>query len=359
MKRTVLALILAAVPLVPACAAAPADPEAEAQAKLDRSRTGALLEEMDCSERRTRLLYDILAVSTAPLRNYRFRCAKGKETYSTPAWIDEIYGASSQTVLVDKDEVPAAKLWAEPLLALTDFAELVRKTEPKDGSFGLEQRFLAPGAGAVLLRYDKAVAQLRKAKLAGAFGGRGDAAFSALVRSLAAFDDLERTFGQGSQATFFEKASAVLKGGEEAFAALMSGEAGKAAPVLAFSAEYRVKPRLLQGQRAVALSLAWWQLESLKPGDLVDLLVTYDNTNAAGGKDTITATVLQGVKVLSAAKPAEAGGKGTLRLVASPLEAQYAALALVQAREIAVTQRAEGDADAKGLDVANMKKLVK
>lgn len=343
-----------------------AEPSDEAQAKLDRERSEMLLAGMDCSVKKTRLFADYLSGSGGlPYKGYKFRCAAGKETINLPPWFEgAVSSMNARGVEINRQDFTQAALWREPLLALVELAELVRKTEPASpGGAVLAPRYLAPSALAILVRYDKALANLRKARLAGSLEGRGDLAFSALVRGLSDLDDLERGFGQGSMVSFYEKAASVLKAGEDAFAAVFSETPGRQGDNVPFSADYRMRPRLLEGQRAAAVAAPWWQLEALRPGDLVDLLVTYDNPVTAAGKqtgtDTITATVLQGVKVLSVSKPAEAGAKGTLRLLVTPLEAQYAALAQVQARELSVTLRAEGDSAAKPMEVANFRKIIK
>lgn len=346
------ALALAAAPCVLA-----------AQDSVERGRMETLLSDMDCSAKKTLLFHDYLAGKIQVNgSSYKFRCAKGKENITFPSWLGaEVSSMTAREILLGKEKYTEARLWQEPLAALYDFAALVRKTAPLDnGGLALSQKFVAGGCLTTLMRLDKSVTALRGAKLAGSFGGRGDLIFSSLERALAELDALERSYELNSFVTFYEKSAAVLKNAEEAFEEL-SGEPPLAqAEGGSFSAYYHVAPRLLEGLRSVSLLFPWHQLEGLKEGDRVDLMVTYENVSSAG-KDTITATILQAVPVLSVMKPQEAlpETKCAARLLLSPLQAQYAALGAVQGREFSLAVRAEGDATQRIIDAASFKKIIK
>jgi hypothetical protein len=339
-----------------------ADEEA-AEAKAAQNRTETLFENMDCSAKKGKLFFDYLSGNGQLKGPYKFRCAKGKETITAPAWLaGEVSSMTARELQIGKETWNEARLWQEPLAVLSDFSKLVGKTQPvKNGGLGLAPKFLYPGCVDLLVRLDRALANLRRARLGASFGGRGDLVFSSLERSLAELDAMEKTFEVGSQVTFYEKAAAVLLGAEDAFAALFVEPPASAPDGGAFSAEYVMAPRLLAGGRAVSMAFPAWQLEGLKRGDRVDLLVTYENTAAGGAKELITATIIQAAPVMSVSKPQDASGQaqGSVRLILTPVQAQYAALAAVQAKELRLAARYDGDAEAKAMEAASFKKIIK
>lgn len=345
-----------------ACLAAPlraADEEA-AEAKAAQNRTEVLLEEIDCSARKNGLFFEYLS-GNGPLKGpYKFRCARGKETITAPAWFAaEVSSMTAREIQVGKELWTEAHLWQEPLAALRDFSELVRKTRAvKDGGLGLPQKFVYPACTASLVRLDKALAALRRERLAGSFGGRGDLVFASFAKALAELDALEKSYDVGSSVTFYERAASVLRNSEEAFASLFQEAPQAPAEGGAFSTEYFAAPRLLPGGRAVPMSFPAWQLEGLRRGDRVDLMVTYENTGAGGSKELITATIIQSAPVLYVGK-SDSSGQGLVRLILTPVQAQYAALAAVQAKELRLSVRAEGDAEPRALEAASFKKIIK
>ncbi|OGS13878.1 MAG: hypothetical protein A2234_03405 [Elusimicrobia bacterium RIFOXYA2_FULL_58_8] len=333
-----------------------------AEDPVERDRTETLLADMDCAEKKCRLFSDYLEGKIQVNGGYKFRCAKGRETISLPADLAAIVSSmTAREIRVGKSTSTEARLWQAPLEALYDFSQLVRKTAPvKSGGLALAQRSMAGGCLAVLVRLDKAMAALREARLAGSFGGRGDLVFAHLARALSELDALERSYELSSLVTFYEKSAAVLKSVEDAFAALSGEPQAAAAAGGEFSAYYYAAPRLLEGLRSVSLLFPWHQLEGLRRGDRVDLMVTYENISAAG-KDTITATIIQAAPVLSVLKPQETTPetKCAVRLLLSSVQAQYAALAAVQGRELALAVRVEGDAATRAIDAASFKKIIK
>lgn len=357
-------LLLAALILPLAAAGVKAGDEEAAAAKAAQNRTEVLLEDIDCSAKKDRLFFDYLS-GTAQLKGtFKFRCAKGKETLSAPPWLaGEVSSMTARAAQAGKETWTEARLWQEPFAALYDFSEAVRKTRAvKDGGLGLPPKLVYGACLASLVRLDKALANLRRERLAGAFGGRGDVIFSSLEKALAELDSMEHSYDVGSQVTFYERAAAVLKNAEEAFLALSADAPALTPEGGTFSAEYQVAPRLLEGGRAMPLEFPAWQAEGLKRGDRVDLLMTYDNPVAGGAKETITATIIQAAPVLSVTRPAKddsAEAKCSVRLILTPVQAQYAALAGVQARELRLSVRADGDAEVKPTEAANLKKIIK
>lgn len=357
MNKISLALLLAI-----ACLAAPlraADEEA-AEAKAAQNRTAVLLEEIDCSVKKNALFFDYLS-GNGPLKGpYKFRCAKGKETITAPAWFAaEVSSMTAREIQVGKELWTEAHLWQEPLAALRDFSELVRKTRSvKDGGLGLPQKFVYPACAAALVRLDKGLAALRRERLAGSFGGRGDLVFASFAKALAELDSLEKAYDVGSSVTFYEKAASILRNSEEAFAALFAEAPAVSPEGGTFSTDYFAVPRPQAGSRLVPMAFPAWQLEGLKRGDRVDLMVTYENATAAGAKELITATIIQAAPVMYVGK-ADASGQGLVRLILTPVQAQYAALAAVQARELRLAVRTDGDAEPRPIEAASFKKIIK
>lgn len=106
------------------------------------------------------------------------------------------------------------------------------------------------------------------------------------------------------------------------------------------------------GYRGVSLPLAAHQLVNVKPGDHVDVMVTFEAALPKTGKEQVTATILQNVKVLTVDKT-----NGLLELSLNPNEAQYAVLAEEDQKTIWVERRADGDVEMKPLEMASFRKL--
>ena len=357
-------LLLAALVLPLAAGRVKATDEEAAALKAAQNRTEVLLEDIDCSGKKDKLFFDYLGGSAQLKSPFKFRCAKGKETITAPAWLGgELSSMTAREVQVGKENWTEARLWQEPLAALYNFSELVRKTRMvKDGGLGLPPKLVYGACLDSLVRLDKALANLRRERLAGSFGGRGDLVFSSLEKALAELDAMEHSYEVGSQVAFYERSAAVLKNAEEAFGALWLDAPAPAPEGGIFSAEFPVAPRLLEGGRAVPMEFPAWQVEGVKRGDRVDLLITYDNPVAAGAKETITATIIQAAPVLSVTRPAKddaADAKCSVRLILTPVQAQYAVLAALQARELRLAVRADGDAEVKPMEAANFKKIIK
>lgn len=114
----------------------------------------------------------------------------------------------------------------------------------------------------------------------------------------------------------------------------------------------------------------------LKPGDRVDILITFDARMPDQSKEKVTATILQNVLVLGvggdlgqglAARDAKAAQeaeqraaafseKGFLSLALNPLEAQYLALCLEQGK-VSVVLRGLGDTAMTPIEMSALKKL--
>ncbi len=116
----------------------------------------------------------------------------------------------------------------------------------------------------------------------------------------------------------------------------------------------------------------------IKPGDKVDILLTFEALLKTGGKERMTATILQNIQVLGVgsnlgqgmdadaranaanreANNAAFTDRSVLSLSLSPIEAQYLALAREEG-EITVIVRSAGDGKRHQLDVASFSRLFK
>ena len=115
----------------------------------------------------------------------------------------------------------------------------------------------------------------------------------------------------------------------------------------------------------------------VKPGDRIDILVTFEAVMNDGRKEKVTATILQNVLVLGVgsnlgqgmdarlskskeAKEAEAAAfsdKGVLSLALNSIEAQYLSLSQKQG-DITVVVRGLGDTEMHPMEMASFRKLI-
>ncbi|TPW21535.1 MAG: pilus assembly protein CpaB [Elusimicrobia bacterium] len=130
------------------------------------------------------------------------------------------------------------------------------------------------------------------------------------------------------------------------------------------------------GYRGAVVGVESDLLKLIKPGDRIDVLVTFDALMADNRKEKVTATILQNVLVLgvggnlgqgqtakqygeteSADKQNAAfAEKGIVSVALNPNEAQYLALAMKQG-EITVILRGLGDIEMHPMEMASFRKL--
>ena len=116
----------------------------------------------------------------------------------------------------------------------------------------------------------------------------------------------------------------------------------------------------------------------IKPGDRVDILVTFDAMMADNRKEKVTATILQNVLVIAVGtnmgqgmnakqfkdagkteeKAAAFSEKSMVSVALNPNEAQYLALAMKQG-DLTVVMRGLGDTDMHPMEMASFRKLFK
>lgn len=148
--------------------------------------------------------------------------------------------------------------------------------------------------------------------------------------------------------------------------------------LVSLSPEAGLSVKVPPGYRGCVLPLENDLLRLIKPGDRVDILVTFDAVMGDNRKEKVTATILQNVLVLGVgsnlgqglsgqqAKSKDAAAaadqafseKAALSLALNPNEAQYLALSVKQG-EVAVIVRGLGDVELHPMEIASFKRLIK
>ena len=148
--------------------------------------------------------------------------------------------------------------------------------------------------------------------------------------------------------------------------------------LISLSPEAGLSVKVPPGYRGCVLPLENDLLRLIKPGDRVDILVTFDAVMGDNRKEKVTATILQNVLVLGVGSNlgqglsgAQAKGKAAaetadqafsekagLSLALNPNEAQYLALSSKQG-EVAVIVRGLGDVELHPMEIASFKRLIK
>ncbi len=148
--------------------------------------------------------------------------------------------------------------------------------------------------------------------------------------------------------------------------------------LISLSPEAGLSVKVPPGFRGCVLPLENDLLRLIKPGDRVDILVTFDAVLGDNRKEKVTATILQNVLVLgvgsnlgqglsgsqakskAAAETADQAfsEKAGLSLALNPNEAQYLALSSKQG-EVVVIVRGLGDVELHPMEIASFKRLIK
>jgi pilus assembly protein CpaB len=134
--------------------------------------------------------------------------------------------------------------------------------------------------------------------------------------------------------------------------------------------------RIPPGYRGAMLPIDPEMKALIKPGDRVDVLVTFEAMMNDGRKEKVTATILQNVLIIAVGtnlgqgmdanqykskmaaeeKTAAFAEKATVSLALNPTEAQYLALALKQG-DPTVIMRGLGDVEMHPMEMASFRKL--
>lgn len=130
------------------------------------------------------------------------------------------------------------------------------------------------------------------------------------------------------------------------FAAVLTVWAGAA---FAGGAKLNVPP----GYRATVVPTERVELHYIKPGDRLDMTVTFDAV-MTNRTETLTATILQNVLVLDVVDKGDLHG---VVLALNPNEAQYAMLSLKKNYRINFTIRGQGDTEMHPMEMASFTKL--
>ncbi len=148
--------------------------------------------------------------------------------------------------------------------------------------------------------------------------------------------------------------------------------------LVSLSPEAGLSVKVPPGYRGCILPMENELLRLVKPGDRVDVLVTFDAVMGDSRKEKVTATILQNVLVLGVGTnlgqgmsgdmaKAKAGkeaadqafsDKGVLSLALNPNEAQYLSLS-AKTGDVSVVVRGLGDIELHPMEIASFRKLIK
>lgn len=146
--------------------------------------------------------------------------------------------------------------------------------------------------------------------------------------------------------------------------------------IMSLSPQAGLSVKVPPGERGSVLSVSNEIMGLVKPGDRIDIMVTFEANMVDGRKEKVTATILQNVLVLGvggdlgqgmtarqsddkakAEKSAQAySDKGVLSISLSPVEAQFLALSEKQG-DITVIVRGMGDMEKHPLEMASFRRL--
>ena len=114
-------------------------------------------------------------------------------------------------------------------------------------------------------------------------------------------------------------------------------------------------PTLPAGFRAFTVPLQSYQLQPVKPGVRIDMMVSFE-AKTKEGKEWVTATILQNVLVLDV-QTSPSQQDGLIVLALNPNEMQYAALAIDAGHKVRIGARPPGDELMKPMEMASFRKL--
>lgn len=146
--------------------------------------------------------------------------------------------------------------------------------------------------------------------------------------------------------------------------------------LISLSPESGLSVKIPPGYRGAILPIDQEMKVLIKPGDRVDVLVTFDALMNDGRKEKVTATILQNVLVIAVGtnlgqgmnakqfknlgdkeeKTAAFSEKASVSLALNPNEAQYLALAIKQG-DTTVIMRGLGDSEMHPMEMASFRKL--
>ena len=148
--------------------------------------------------------------------------------------------------------------------------------------------------------------------------------------------------------------------------------------LVSLSPEAGLSVKVPPGYRGCVIPMDNEMLRLIKPGDRIDVLVTFEATMGDNHKERVTATILQNVLVLGVgtnlgqgmssiqakAKDAQVSAdqafsdKGVMSLSLNPNEAQYLSLSM-KVGDVSVIVRGLGDVELHPMEIASFKRLIK
>ncbi|MDD4004072.1 MAG: Flp pilus assembly protein CpaB [Elusimicrobiaceae bacterium] len=146
--------------------------------------------------------------------------------------------------------------------------------------------------------------------------------------------------------------------------------------LMSLSPEAGLSVKVPPGERGAVLGVDAAIMGLVKPGDRIDIMVTFEAVMLDGRKEKVTATILQNILVLGvggnlgqgmsertaeakkkAEKSAQAfSDKSVLSLSLSPIEAQFLALSEKQG-DVSIVVRGMGDMEKHPMEMASFRKL--
>ncbi|HBE88416.1 MAG TPA: hypothetical protein DDW67_04665 [Elusimicrobia bacterium] len=325
------------------------------------SSAGKPATEAACAAEDMQLFYHWLAPELpAAARARTTSCHAKNEGLRIPAWLETARPAMLEKMAwkdPEDGELSEARVWQDTVSILYEFAEKTSAALSDPDPAKASSASLAADYADMRTRLLYAMDRITKARLQGSMEGRGGSLLASIDAASQRLELLLSAIHSGDGEAAFEARVRTLQHVRDVFRKLLL----PAPPASASAyAEYRPEPRLFPGYRATSLPVRGSQAMFLKPGDRVDMMVTFDALLTGDRKEKVTATILQNVLVLDVHRVADPEGMAVVRLLCNPNEAQYAALSLVQGGGgITLPRRAESDRELHPMEIATFRKLFK
>ncbi|MDQ7773831.1 MAG: RcpC/CpaB family pilus assembly protein [Elusimicrobiales bacterium] len=325
------------------------------------SSAGKPATEAACAAEDMQLAYYWLAPELpAAARARTTSCHAKNKDLRIPEWLEAARPAMLEKKAwkdPEEGDLSEARVWQDAFSILYEFAEKTSAALSAAAPGAASSVALAAEYADMRTRLLYAMDRIYRARLQGSLGGRGGSLLASIDAASQHLELLVSAVYAGDGQAAFEARVRTLSHAREVFLKLLL----PAPPASARAyAEYRPEPRLFPGYRAAAVPVRGSQAMFLRPGDRVDMMVTFDAIMADERKEKVTATILQNVLVLNVSRAASAEGMAVVQLLCNPNEAQYAALSLMQGGgNISLPRRAEGDAELHPMEIATFRKLFK
>lgn len=328
---------------------------AAAQAATGHEAAGTL-SARECAARKWQLFYYYLEPKEARnVKDITIRCPGGDEHFLLPPWMekavpemaaaagpDEAGGKSSSRSENQQWQAPASILY-EFLTVSGDLLAEGGWTSTANRRKFMEAEFIFR-LGLSLRGLDRS-----------ALEGRGGEILSDFHRMLAAFDDATDALDRKDRDAYSKAVDEVVSLAGPCFGRLFAKPAGEAGQGYRYHPRLRLEP----GYRGFTIAVPLHQMLYVKAGDRLDVLVSFEALMKGGNKETVTATFLQNVVVISTYDPKDGGKTGAVELMLNPNEAQYMALSQMVGKDIYLSLRAAGDVQMHPMEMASFRKLFK